>query len=50
MGLCEHNMIAIFFLLYQHTEQAWLRVPDYVTDDTWKLKLACQSVLYILSK
>ena len=49
MGLCECNM-NVLILLYHHKDQARLSVPDYVLDYTWKLKLASQSVFYILAK
>lgn len=49
MGLCERNM-NVLILLYHQKEQARFCVPDYVLDCAWKLKLASQSVFYILAK
>lgn len=49
MGLCEHNM-NVLTLQYHHKVQARFSVPDYVLDNAWKLKLASQSVFYILAK
>lgn len=49
MGLCEQNM-NVLILLYHHKNPARFSVPDYVLDCAWKLKLASQSVFYILAK
>lgn len=49
MGLCERNM-NVLISLYHHKDQTRFSVPDCVLDCVWKLKVASQSVFYILAK
>lgn len=50
MGLCERNVNVLILLYHHHKDQARFSVPDYVSHYAWKLKLASQSVFYILAK